>query len=201
MAQQMNAIHATSKTDVKYAIKLMNLNAEHAVAYSMSKLGDNAAAWATGSIQASGEILDLEDFFERFERQYYPVHTDIEYREQFRTFKQQKKKRVVDAAIRFQEITYQIEDTISEKDKATTFLAGLRDDIRITVTQFMTMLGHLLNPTLLDVELAGRRYEEGHALAQQSIKVNKVQTGRRRKKFIETDRKKTIETTKNDLSN
>jgi hypothetical protein len=77
----------------------------------LSKLGGNAAAWATGSIQAGGDFSDLNDFLTRFEQQYYPVHTDLEYRDQFRMFKQQKKERVVDA-IRFQEITYQIEDPI-----------------------------------------------------------------------------------------
>jgi hypothetical protein len=51
----------------------------------------------------------------------------------------------------------------------------LRDDIRITVTQFITMLGQLSTLTLQDVELAGHRYEEGQALAQQSVKVNKIQ--------------------------
>jgi hypothetical protein len=167
--------------DVKYAAALMNLDDDHAVTFAMSKLSDNAAGWATMATNQEGEFINLMDFFNRFDDHYFPVNADMDYRGQMRDFKQGKKERVGDAALRFQEITYQIDANIDEQDKAFNFLAGLRDDLKGNVINFMTMMGQMSSPTMKEIVESARRAEEA-VNRMPTISVNGVKTEKPHKK-------------------
>jgi hypothetical protein len=127
------------KKDVKYAAALMNLDNDHAVTFATSKLADSAAGWATMTINTEGEFQHLEDFFNRFNDHYLPVNATMSYRTQLRNFKQGKKECVNDAAVRCLEITDKINIFIDKQGKAFTFLAGIRDELKTNVINFMTM--------------------------------------------------------------
>jgi hypothetical protein len=124
---------------IAQSAELLQLSGENACAYARSKMTNMASRWCAKTVNQDGPFKSLEQFFERFHKEFFPREAETIYREQLREFKQGKKESVTEAAIRFNEISYNIEAKIDTKEFALMFLKGLLPDIHSIVISTLCM--------------------------------------------------------------
>jgi hypothetical protein len=120
-------------------IKCFKKKFENTCAYARSKLTNMASRWCAKTTNQDGPFKSLADFFERFHKEFFPREAETMYRDKLREFKQGRKESVTDAAIRFNEISYNIEAAIDKKEFALMFLKGLLPDIHSIVISTLGM--------------------------------------------------------------